>query len=242
MIPHRSTTKVIPDGEVAWAAMAAFCLATATLLPPASAAVTLGAGAVVYGLVGVAAWLRSHHVLMLTWVIMASMVAIMFCTRARSRTPIEHVMLIGILAGHAAGLRYVALRYPPAKRRSRPVLLREALRRGAVAAGIVSAVATPPILVAVVDGEPAALIVYPAYFAGFLGAAVLFWLLQRITHHSAGLYLAGALGGLCLYAACGAVIVLGGPPDVEPAVMLLSGLVAGGIVGPAVAFKLARDG
>ncbi len=88
--------------------------------------------------------------------------------------------------------------------RCRAPRLLGAWRQGSRFAVVLCAVATVPVLLAVSAGAtaPAGLAwLYPAYFAGMIGAATSYWLLQRIAHLATGRYLIGVLGGVCAYGA-----------------------------------------
>jgi hypothetical protein len=150
---------------------------------------------------------------------------------------------IGFLGAHAAAILWAALRWRP-RPRGALLTLREASIFGVGGAALLSAVAAIPIVFGLLTGAPEArplLWVFPAYLGGFLAAATVFWALQRIAHLATGRYLLSALAAACVYAALGPVVALlrGEPFDLWET--LLVGLIAGGLVGPAVAFRWAED-
>jgi hypothetical protein len=98
-----------------------------------------------------------------------------------------------------------------------------------------------PLLIGVYRGEATGLVValvYIGYFAGLLGAATVFWLLQSAAHLATGRYVIGALGGTCLYGAVAPVVsILDGEPTKLGSLLMIAA-VPGGLVGPAVALHL----
>ena len=103
---------------------------------------------------------------------------------------------------------------------------------------------TFPVLLALGSGGRRAtplLLVYPGYVGGLLAAAIAYWLLQRLAHLATGRYLIGVLGGACVYGAVMPVVaVLDGKPMSVGVGLAVAGI-AGGFVGPAVAFNLTDD-
>jgi hypothetical protein len=150
---------------------------------------------------------------------------------------------LGFLGAQVITLLWVALRWPPWRRSSTRTSLGEAVLFGAIAAVLLSVVASIPIAIAlVVEPEEvgAILWVYPAYLAGALAASLLYWLLQGVAHRPTGLYLIGVLGGACVYGAIAPVVSL---VDGEPLVLselLEIATVCGVFVGPPVAFGVAE--
>jgi hypothetical protein len=148
---------------------------------------------------------------------------------------------LGFLGSQAAALLWVALRWTP-RALSRPIRLREAWTFGGAAALVLCAIATIPLaLVVLADGPSSPVLrVYVAYVAGFLAAATLFWMLQRIAHLATGLYLIGVLGGACVYGAMAPILSLVEREPIRPGELLMIALLAGAFVGPAVAFGLVK--
>lgn len=151
---------------------------------------------------------------------------------------------VGFLGSQAAALFWIALRWRAGAQAHARTPLVGALGWGVSGALALSAVATIPIGIALLaDRTKAAelLLVYPAYFAGALSAAALYWLLQGAAHRPVGRYLIGVLGGFCMYAAAAPVVYLidGDPIDLRRLGAVAA--VCGFLVGPPVALSFAED-
>ena len=153
---------------------------------------------------------------------------------------------IGFIGVQAAIILWAALRWqppPPRFVRAR-TSLGQAWFAGAIMALVLSLIAALLLGVGLLTGErygAGALLVFPAYFVGMLGAATVYWLLQRLTHLAVGRYLIGVLGGICVYGAMGPVVaILDGNP-VDPRFILVLASIIGGVVGPAIALDRSQD-
>jgi hypothetical protein len=106
-----------------------------------------------------------------------------------------------------------------------------------MAAGISGVAAIPVFLLLLIGGKSswAILLVFPAYFAGFLSAAIIYWALQRIETLAVGRYLLGVLGGVCLYGAIGPASDLFDHKPFDLHETLVFALIAGSLVGPPLA-------
>lgn len=147
-------------------------------------------------------------------------------------------VVIGFLGTQVAGLLWVTHRWAPGARTPNRSLASVVGFALLVFLGI-SVIASIPIgLILLLDAREwlPVLLVYPAYLAGALGAGAIYWVLQGIGHRPSGRYLLGVLGGFCVYFAVGPVVaILDGEP-MDPVPLVVIGVVAGCLVGPAVAF------
>jgi hypothetical protein len=144
---------------------------------------------------------------------------------------------IGFLGSQAGALIWISMRWKADPGLKERVSLVEALLGGVFGALALSVVASIPIVLALLSGGASArsvLWVYPAYFAGTLAAALLYWILQGIAHRPVGRYLIGALGGFCLYAAMGPVVSVIEEDPLDLQEMAMIGIALGCLVGPAV--------
>lgn len=236
------------DNRVAGAVVALYLVLAAALLPPAEHPRMLGGGLLVFG--GVAAlarWLGRGPLSPLSVLaveIVSAIVLLMPTLPAMGGTHPAAVP-IGFLGVQAAVLSWAALRWrrPPGAMPRTSLLA--AWRHGFLMAVLLCAFATIPVLLAVSAGDaaPAGIVwLYPAYFAGMIGAATSYWLLQRIAHLATGRYLIGVLGGVCVYGAVMPLVAMvepGGEP-LGTGTMLVLALAAGCLVGPAVALGRRR--
>ncbi len=141
-----------------------------------------------------------------------------------------------------AGAFWASLRFEGLlEQRKHHVSLGTALKAGGVFALGLSAMATIPLVIAFFsDARSAAKLslVYPAYFAGGAGAALSYWLLQRVEHRPWGLYLIGVMAGFCLYAAVGPVVAIFDGEPIVLADIASIGFACGCLVGPPAAFSI----
>jgi hypothetical protein len=219
-----------------------YLLLAMALLPPTAAV----SGLVVFGVVAAVARAMRPGTLpgfSLMVVEFAAAVVLMLPTLAARGGTHPAAAPIGFLGAHAATMLWAALRWRP-RPRGAMLTFREAWVFGLGGAALLSVFVAIPIVIGLLIGHPEArplLWVFPAYLAGFLAAATVFWVLQRIAHLATGRYLLSALAGACVYAAMGPVVTMmrGDPFDAWET--LIIGLVLGGFVGPAVAFRWAQD-
>lgn len=241
----RAATRILrlhldTDTRIATAVAALYLVLCAALLPASEYPRALGGGAAVLAVVAAAAWRlgRGHvHGLSVVGVAFASAVVLWFPTFPALGGRRLAAVPLGFLGVQAAMLIWAARRWvsrPPEAHMS----LRSAWGYGAIVAALVSAIATIPVVLAFVTRSRDAasmLLVYPAYFAGMLGAATVYWLLQRIAHLAVGRYLVGALAGTCLYGAVAPLAFLARSDPFDLVETVAISAILGGLVGPAVA-------
>ncbi|HEX2078091.1 MAG TPA: hypothetical protein VHG08_10285 [Longimicrobium sp.] len=152
-------------------------------------------------------------------------------------------MPLAFLGTHAAALLWAVLRWrarPPGTmiglKEAWSVSLRWIARKAAPAALLVLIG-----LVASLREVVVFLWMIPAYIAGFGAAATAYWALQRIAHLATARYLMGFLAATCVYGAVGPVVFLMRDEPMDIGLMVLLGVVAGGFVGPPVAFVRAPE-
>jgi hypothetical protein len=225
------------DTRIASAVAVLYLVLAAVLLPAGEYPRALGGGVVVFALVAAAAWrlgrgrVRGRSVFAVG---VASSAALIVPAMESTRPVAGALAFLGV---QAAMLLWAACRWisrpPPDTRAS----LRSAWKAGVIAAAILCAVAAIPLVLELfLAGAERARVLsfYPGYFAGMLGTATVYWLLQRIAHLAVGRHLIGLLGGACVYGGLAAVRTVSGEPfDLAMTVL------AGGLAGPAVAFMLA---
>ncbi len=241
--PASSRRKVTTDIRVGIGAVALYVVLALLLLPASEYTRALGAAALVFGGVATMAGrlgrgpLPGMSVLAVAFVATAVLVMPTFPAMGgavRAATP------VGFVGVQAAVLLWAALRWTPRTAPRERTQLRKALRVGALAACGLSAIATVGILLAFGrEGRRAAplLLVYPAYFAGMLGAAAVFWALQCVAHLEAGRYAIGVLGGSFLYGAVAPIVALIRREPLVLSDMSMIALVCASDVGPAVALN-----
>lgn len=148
-------------------------------------------------------------------------------------------LITGAFGPEAAVLLWAAYRWNGDQAtRGDPTPLGTCLLWGAGMAVFLSLVASIPIGLAVlgkVEGWKAMLMVYPGYFLGFMAAALVYWSLQSISHHSTGRYLIGVLCGICIYGAVGPIVELFDREAITAGESVVAAVVCGFLVGPAVA-------
>lgn len=237
--PDAVARAIRTDAAIAGAVVGLYLVLALALLPAREYPRAVGGALLIFGLVAGAA-----HLLGRGRVPAFSVMGIAMASTAVLAAPafpalggtVPAAVPIGFLGAHAAALLWTALRWrpgPPAP----PMKLLRAWGLGLLAALVLSVIATIPIVLSVlVEGPSPLLLVYACYFAGFLGAATLFWLLQRVVHLATGLYLASVLAGTCVYGAVMPVVAMVKAEPISPLQMLMIGLLAGAFVGPAVAF------
>ncbi len=230
------------DIIVAVAVAALYVVLSAALLPARELPRALGGGVAVFALAGLDAWRRGRgHVRgrSVLGVGFASMVLLVVPTVGSTQAAAGPLGFLGV---QAAMLLWEARRWvarPPAETRTS---LRSAWTVGAFVAAFLCALAAIPLLLEFLVGKAERtriLLFYPGYFVGVLATATVYWLLQRIAHLAVGRHLIGVLGGACVYVATAPVGLVSGEPF-DLAAFGLGGAVAGGIIGPAVAFALAN--
>lgn len=235
-------TRIETDTRVALAAIAAYFALSLALLPTTEYARALGLATIIFACIaGLARWLGRGYVGL-------SFLVVAFATGALLAMPTFPAMggtggrasVLAFLGMQAAALLWAALRWPPHEPRATRTSLGASLRFAALMATGFSAIASIPLGLMLLSGQgpgPVMLLVYPAYFAGFAAAAICFWLVRRIAHLATGRYLVGILGGTCVYLAVSPVVALAERTKVFSLDSLGIALIAGGIVGPAVALN-----
>ena len=235
------------DRGVAAGAIGIYTLAVVALLPTTTFAHMLGGAFIYFGAIATVACLlgpRSTHAFSIYAVSVAGMAVLLMPNFPAMGGEHPIGVPLGFLASQAGALLWVSLRWDPDPRPKPPTCLLEALLAGIFGAVGLSLIASIPIGIGLLAGAAdmkRMLWVYPAYFAGALSAAFLYWLLQRIAHRPVGRYVIGALGGFCLYGAVGPVVAVfeGEPLDLREIAMI--GTVAGMLVGPPVAMSLNEE-
>ena len=227
------------DTRIACVAIAAYFAAAAVLLPLEEHLRAIVGGVLVYGSIAAAgAWLGRGPIPGATVIIVAfaSAVVLAFPTFPAMGGQHRIAVPVGFLGVQVATFLWLALRWDAPATRRRRHSFREVLSFAFFGAVGISVLATIPIVLAVVaggsDGLPI-LWTYFGYFAGFLAAGVVYWALQRIAHLAAGRYLIGVLGGICVYGAVAPVVAV---LEEDPMSFGMMVAIAGGLVGPAVAF------
>lgn len=242
--PEAEARAIRTDGAIAGGVVALYLVLALALLPAGEYPRAVGVALLIFGLVAGAARLLGRGRVpgfSVMGIAMASAAVLAFPTFPAMGGTVPAAVPIGFLGSQAAALLWAALRWQPRPPAPRMKLL-DAWVFGLVAAAVLSVIATIPIVIAVLaEGpSPAFLLVYACYFVGFLGAATLHWLLQRVAHLATGLYLISMLAGTCVYGAVGPVVAMVEAEPISPLEMLTIGLIAGALVGPAVAFGNAK--
>lgn len=232
------------DTRIATAVAALYLILCAALLPVGEYPRALGGGVAVFAVVAAAAWRLGRgvvHGMSVVGVAFASAAVLWVPTFPALGGRHPAAVPLGFLGVQAAMLIWVARRWvsrPPEAHAS----LRSAWGFGAIAAALLSAIATIPILLALVTGQEDAarmLLVYPSYLAGMLAAATAYWLLQPIAHLAVGRYLVGAAAGTCVYGAVAPLVSLIRGEPFDLAEMVIVSAILGGLVGPAAALGFA---
>lgn len=239
-----------PDSSIAAAVVALYFVLAAVLLPPAEYPRALGGEILLFGGITAAGrWLGRGR---LSWFgvfaveLLAGGVLLVPALPAMGGSS-PAALAVGFLGMQAAVLWWATLRWDPPPAAAMRTSLAAAWRHGLLAAALLSAFASVPILLAWRSGDaPAGMLwVYPAYFAGTVAAATCYWLLQRIAHLATGRYLIGVLGGVCVYGAFAPLVAVIDPgrEPLSPGLVLGAALACGVFVGPAVALGLrGREG
>jgi hypothetical protein len=243
-VPRRQWFGRIADVDtvVAVVAAALYLVLSIVLLPAREYPRALGSGVAVFALAAGAAWrqgrghVRGRSVLGVGF---ASMAVLMIPTVGSTHPAAGPLGFLGV---QAAMLLWAARRWAPRWAPETRTSLRSAWTAGAFAAGILCALAAIPLLLEFFVGKverTRILLFYPGYFVGVLAAATVYWLLQRIAHLAVGRHLIGMLGGACVYVATAPVGFVSGEPF-DLAAFGVGAAIAGGIIGPAIAFALAN--
>ncbi len=229
------------DQGIAASVAALYCVLVAALLPAELYLRTLGGGLLVFGIVAAAAHWVGHRGVPGMSVLIVGIAAgalLWMPTFPAMGGKSRAAIYLGFLGMQAAMLLWVALTWSPPLRRSPHRSLLSAYRWALLMALGLSVIATVGVGLGVAVGGPRAramLLVYPAYFAGALAAATLYWLLQRITDLGTGRYLLGMLGGTCVYGAVAPIVSLTDGDRFRLGPMAATAIVCGSLVGPAVA-------
>lgn len=148
---------------------------------------------------------------------------------------------LGMLGAQVALLVYASRRWTLNPRRFDHISLIRAWKAGLVAAVAFSLLATLPIgygLLTVPHEAAPMLLVYPAYFVGFLLAASAYWVLQRIGHLAFGCQTIGLMCGLCAMAAIGPVASFVDHDPLDLRQLALTLVACGALLGPPVALVI----
>jgi hypothetical protein len=235
---HRGVAKA--DQIAAGSAVILYFVAALYFLPGSEYLHALGGGALTFGAVVLASavfkrgWLPGLSVLAVGFISFA--ILVMPTLPAMGGTVMTAIP-IGFIGVQAAILLWAVLQWPYTLPTRSHLSFVSALQYGLVAAAIVSAVATIPIVLMFLSAGPAPkaiLLVYPAYFAGFLSGAIIYWSLQRFTYLAVGRYLIGFLAGACVYGAVGPVVSLFRNEPIEAPLLISMAAICGGFVGPAL--------
>jgi hypothetical protein len=235
------------DLRIAVGGIIAYFALTLLLLPASEYLRALGGAALVFGTIVVAARALGRGQvpgLSVLGVAFAAGAILVMPTLPAMGGTVMRAIPLGFFGMQVAALLWAALRWRPRRPSRQRTPLGTALKVGALAAVGLSLVATVPIGIGLLSGKaggPAITLVYVGYFAGLLGAATIYWLLQAAAHLATGRYLIGALGGICLYGAVAPVVSIMDGKSMSPGEMLLIAAIAGGLVGPAVALQLEDD-
>jgi len=230
-----------PDRIAAGTAVILYFVAAAYLLPGSEYLHSLGGGALMFAAIILTSvflkrgWLPGFSVLAVGFI---SFAVLVMPTLPAMGGRVSEAIPIGFIGVQAAILLWAVLQWPYTLRPRSHVSLVPALEYGlSIAAGL-SLIATLPILLILLSSAPSPktiLLVYPAYFVGFLAAAIVYWSLQRFTHLAVGRYLIGVLAGTCVYGAIAPVVFLFRNKPIEFPLALMIAAICGGFVGPAVA-------
>jgi hypothetical protein len=213
------------------------------LLPPSEYFHAVGGGLLVFSAVVALSqfkgrgWLPGGSVLVVGFA--ATAILVMPTLPAMGGTE-RRAIPIGFLGVQATILLWACMQWPYLRRPKDHVSLATALKYGFLFAAGLSVVASLPILLTLMSDAPsprAILLTYPAYFAGFVSAAIIYWSLQRIAHLAFGRYLIGILGGMCVYGAVGPVVFLFQNEKIDIPMLVAIAAIAGGFVGPALALN-----
>ncbi len=145
---------------------------------------------------------------------------------------------IGYLGTVSCAFFYAVRRWQPLSAPAKSATLRTALVwAAALAVMYCMAAALPVLAILIKGGRPygAVLWTFPAYFVGGAGAALAYWALRSVSHRASGRYALGVLGGICVYGAVAPVVSMLSTTPIDASLSVLAALVAGGIVGPAIA-------
>lgn len=235
------TVRIDTDRAVAAAAIAGYAAAVVLLMPASAFAHMLGGGLLFFLAIGGVSRLLGGRRTPPFSIFLVSVVGIAVLLMPNfAAMGGEHFVgvPVGFAGSQAGALLWTTLRWRADPEPKLPVPLRVALLAGAGFAAALGAIAAIPIVLILLDGEPGAsaiLWVYPAYLAGGLGIGTVYWMLQGLAHRPVGRFLAGGLGGFCLYAAMGPVIAVVDGDPMDLGMIVAVGLVGGFLVGPTVA-------
>lgn len=234
-----SLKRLSPDLRIVAAVIAAYAVASVILPRPGMAVYLLVAGLLFFAAVAaVATRARGGGAAVLSMLMVSYAGLALLAAPALVGTDLPGVF-IGCLGSQAGALLWMTLRSRPEPTPKPRSSFRKVAQFAVGCAALVGVLATIPISIMLLSGEPGArmmLWVYPAYLVGALAAAAVYWLLQGMAHRPAGRYLIGALGGFCVYGAC-APLVAAVDPEATGGVLLAIGIVCGVLVGPPVAMN-----
>jgi hypothetical protein len=216
-----------------------FVLAIA-LLPQSEYTRALGSGLVVFLTVFLVAWKFGRRIQSGYSVMAVALVAsaVLWIPAMSATSPPADP--IGFWGVQAAVLLWAAYWWRGPGEQPSHIPLRAALRFGFLMAAGISGVAAIPVFLLLLTGGKSSwpiLLVFPAYFAGFLSASIIYWALQRIENLAVGRYLLGVLGGACVYGAIGPASDLFDHKPFDLHETLVFALIAGSLVGPTLALS-----
>ena len=231
------------DHVVAAAGVAIYFALVIMFLPSSEYVRALGSGLVTFSIVFFVAWkfgsrIQSGFTVMAVAFVAAA--ALWMPTFPAMGGNSARAVPIGFVGVQAAVLLWAAFWWQGPREEPSHISLRYALRFGSLVAVGISGVAAIPVLLLLLTGDSssgAVLLVFPAYFVGFLSAAILFWALQRIDNLAVGRYLIGVLGGICFYGAMGPAAAIFEHTAFDLHESFIMALVCGGFVGPALALN-----
>jgi hypothetical protein len=231
------------DHFVAAAAVAIYFALVVLFLPSSEYTRALSSGLVIFSIIFFVAWRfggRIQSGFSVMAVALVATAALWMPTFPAMGGGSDRAVPIGFVGVQAAVLLWAAFWWPGPRQESSHITFRYALRFGFLVAVGISGVAAIPVFLTFLTGDGsswAVLLVFPAYFAGFLSAAVLFWALQRIDNLAVGRYLIGVLGGICVYGAMGPAVAIFDHKAFDLHENFIVALIAGGFVGPALALN-----
>jgi hypothetical protein len=231
------------DHLVAVLAALSYFLLAIVFLPPTDYVRALGSGLVVFAFVFGVAWKLGRRIQSGWSVLVVGFVAcavLWMPTFPAMGNTSDRAVPIGFFGVQAAVLLWIAFWWQGPRGEPSHISFYAAMRFGfLVAVGISGVAAIPVFLLLLSGGESswAILLVFPAYFAGFLSAAIIYWALQRIENLGVGRYLLGVLGGACVYGAMGPAVAILDQKPIHVHDELVQALILGTLIGPTLALS-----
>ena len=236
------------DRWVAVSAVGAYFALTWACLPPSQYLRGLGGAALVFGAVALVAQVLGRGPVpapSMLAVAVAAGAVLVFPTFSLVGAGAARAITFGFAGMEIAMLLWAVLRWRPRHRPHHGVRLGTALWMGTVGAAGFSGMATIPVVVILVLGAvtrrpqlATILLIFAAYFVGFVSAGALYWVLQRVRHLASGRFVIGAVGGMCIYGAVAPVVLLFDGRPVDLKTVALMGVISGSLGGPAFALSV----